>query len=376
MYFALNKDQEMFRSSIKRYLQSKEGNEIARNFSEKQDERLYQEVWKQLADLGVMSLNITEAYGGTGLQQIDLVPAYEETGNVLLPGLLLETTAFFTPIIHKFGTEAQKETYLRKVATGELIATIALLETPSHLAPHANRKMKAVTKGGEIRLNGEKSLVVFGDKADIFIVLARNEMDEQSLFIVDRNLDGISIEPLPSVDHTRKVANLSFKDVTVSADERIGKEGAGLSIIEEGLLHLHAAISASMLGSMEAIVETASTYANTREQFGQPIGTYQAIKHKIVDMKVDLETAKSLTYYANWAVEHDVADRGVAVYSARAFTTEAFLRSAEANIQIHGGIGFTKEIDCHLYVKRARAFESYLGTVNEFYSIISEGLGW
>ncbi|WP_259455561.1 acyl-CoA dehydrogenase family protein [Bacillus sp. PK3_68] len=142
------------------------------------------------------------------------------------------------------------------------------------------------------------------------------------------------------------------------------------------MIAVNAALASVMVGGMEAIVEMAAEYAKIREQFGQPIGRFQAIKHKIVDMKVDLEMARSLAYYANWALENEPEDRVQAIVCARLFAAEAYNKAAANNIQIHGGIGFTEEIDCHLYVKRARFYENYLGSTQSYYEKAAAALGW
>jgi alkylation response protein AidB-like acyl-CoA dehydrogenase len=179
-----------------------------------------------------------------------------------------------------------------------------------------------------------------------------------------------------NIDETRQLAEITLENVKIRQEQLIGPLHKGWDVLQEGLLAVNAALASVMVGGMEAVVEMAAEYAKIREQFGQPIGRFQAIKHKIVDMKMDLETARSLAYYANWALESQAEDRVQAISSARLFAGEAFNRVAAHNIQIHGGIGFTEEIDCHLYVKRARFYENYLGSTQDYYEKAATALGW
>lgn len=179
-----------------------------------------------------------------------------------------------------------------------------------------------------------------------------------------------------NMDETRLLAEVTFHNVQVSSQQIVGTVHQGWDALQESLLSFNAALCSTIVGSVEKIVETAVEYATIREQFNQPIGRFQAIKHRLVDMKMDLETARSLAYYANWAIESNAEDKVEAVSSARLFATEAFIKVASQSIQIHGGIGFTEEIDCHLYVKRARFYENYLGSTQQYYEQTAVALGW
>ena len=314
-----------------------------------------------------------------GLGPLDLIPVLEETGRSLLPGLFLETNALAVPLIDKFGTEEQKDRYLAEIAAGTKTFSLAWLEPGGSYGP-SDINLEAKSLNGQLILSGVKSMVPDAGLADHYIVLVRTgngkRNDGITLLIVDRNEKNITMESQKNIDETRHLAALAFHDVEIPMGQVLGSMHQGWDALQEGLLSFNAALSAAIVGCMEKVVEMAAEYAKIREQFGQPIGRFQAIKHRIVDMKMDLETARSLAYYANWALESGAEDRVQAVSCARIFATKAFVRISSDNIQIHGGIGFTEEIDCHLFVKRARFYENYLGSTEQYYKQAATALGW
>lgn len=376
MDFALNKEQEMFRSVIRKYLNSVEQTKAARHFMEG-DNKPFQEAWQGLAEIGAMAINVPEEFDGADFGQLDTVPALEEIGRALLPGVYLETVGLAVPLLKKYGTEEQKAAYLPEIAAGTRSVSLAWLEPETVGYEIEDIQMKARIDEDTICLTGSKTLVPDGNVADTFIIPVRTAEDCISLVIVDvKNVNGITARELSNVDETRGLAEVTFENVKVSANQVLGPLHEGWSVLQEGLLHLNASVAASMVGGIERVVEMAAEYAITREQFGQPIGRFQAIKHRIAEMKIDFEMARSLTYYANWAIDHNAPDRVAAVAGARAFAAEAYIRTSGHNIQIHGGIGFTTEIDCHMYLKRARSLENYLGSVQDYHELVTEGLGW
>lgn len=372
MDFSLSKEQEMFRNYVRKSLVDLEGTQIARKYL-LGDDTAFKKATTTLAELGCTGLNIAEEYGGMGLNALDLVPVYEEAGAVLLPSLLLETLSFAVPIIQNYGTDEQKQFYLPKIADGSISFSIAWLEMNSS---YRSAGIQLNAQNG--KLNGKKILVPDAAMADYLIVVARTTegtaTEGVSLIIVPTS--ETSIQPQLNIDSTRKAAATVFHEVEFEESQIIGQIDAGWEILQHGLQSLNAGMSAMIVGSLERIVTTVTEYANIREQFGQPIGRFQAIKHRIVEMKMDLETARSLTHYANWAFETNAEDKVQAILSARLYSTDAFNRVAAHSVQIHGGIGFTEELDCHLYVKRARFYENYLGSTEQFYEEAAQALGW
>ncbi|MFE4813886.1 acyl-CoA dehydrogenase family protein [Peribacillus simplex] len=378
MDFSLNQEQEMFRGFVRKYLDGAGQTKTARAYIQGETGSL-STLLSGLAELGCTSINISEDYGGMGLGPLDLIPVLEETGRSLLPGLFLETNALAVPLIEKFGTEEQKDRYLAEIAAGTKTFSLAWLEPDGSYGP-SGINLEAKSLNGQMILSGVKSMVPDAELADHYIVLVRTGKGKRNegitLLIVNRNETDITIKSQKNIDETRHLAALTFNDVEIPMGQVLGSMHQGWDALQEGLLSFNASLSAVIVGCMEKVVEMAAEYAKIREQFGQPIGRFQAIKHRIVDMKMDLETARSLAYYANWALESGAEDRVQAISCARIFATQAFVRISSDNIQIHGGIGFTEEIDCHLFVKRARFYENYLGSTEQFYKQAATALGW
>ena len=374
MYFALTEDQKLFQSSVRKYLASQDKIAAARMFRAGDISR-YERIWSDLADMGAMAINIPEEYDGAGLSQVDVLPIMEEVGRILLPGVYAETVAFATPVLLQYGTEQQKQAYLPQIASGQRKCSLAIAEPGMMSFREEAFAMKAVRTDEGYLLNGIKTFVMDGDAVDALIVAAQVD-GAPALFIVDKETARWSARRLQVIDETRGVTEVHFDQLTVASTALLGKVGQGWDILQYGYQSLNAAIAAMQVGEIEEVVEMCAEYARTREQFGHPIGVFQAVKHRIVEMKVELELAKSLVYYANWAVAEQTGDMRSAVASARAFTTEASREVAAHNVQPHGGIGFTTEIDCHLFLKRARMMESYLGSVQDFYEIIISEQGW
>ncbi|OUM84612.1 MAG: acyl-CoA dehydrogenase [Bacillus thermozeamaize] len=379
MDFALNSEQEMFQQTMRQYLESKGGTGLARQYMEGQREVLRQ-LWTGMAELGFMGVNVPEQYGGLGQGPLSLVPILEELGRVVAPGLYPETMALAVPLLEMYGSEEQKQRYLSDIAEGKRMVTLACHEPPAGRFAAGDIQMTAKKEGEDYILNGAKTLVPHGDQADTLIVLARTAQGSAesglTLFLVDRETAGLSARVLKSFDQTRDWAEVQFHEVRFPQSQRLGPEQAGWVLLQEGLKHLHVALCATMVGGMAQAVEMSTEYAKTRKQFGQPIGRFQAIKHRIVEMKLDLESARSLTYYAAWALENGAPDQEAAIYSARAMINESYIRVAGHNIQNHGGMGFTWEYDCHLYIKRARALENYLGSPSLYREKAAVALGW
>ncbi|UAT32100.1 acyl-CoA/acyl-ACP dehydrogenase [Bacillus badius] len=375
MEFSFNKEQELFRSSVRKYLHSIGQIQVARSFSEG-DTVPFKKAWQGLAELGGLAINIPEEHDGAGLGQLDLALILKELGRVLLPGTYLETTSFAVPLINLFGTSEQKQMYLPDIASGTKKASIAWMDHGRIGDRPEDIQLKAEKCGQTFTLTGVKTLVPDGDTADLLIVPVRTSHQGLSIFLLNKESHPWKSKVLESVDETRKLTEVSLEEVAVTSRQMLGPIDQGWSILQQGLIYLNAAIASMMIGSIERVVETAVEYANEREQFGQPIGRFQGIKHKLAEMQIDLELAQSLTYYANWAIDSGSGDCEIAVASARAFATEALIRTASHNIQIHGGIGFTTEVDCHLYLKRARSMENYLGSIRNAYESIAKGLGW
>lgn len=378
MDFSLNEEQRLFQKSIRQFLESKGSLEIPRHYMDGKTEIL-EEVWQGLGDLGYMGITVPESYGGLGLGDLTLVPILEEMGRVVVPGPYPETVAFAVPLLNKFGSDEQKQKYLPQIAEGKRKCTVALYETGEDISP-AEIQLKAEKRGDEYILSGEKILVPHVDIADTIIVPARTSGSHSeygvTLFLIDRHDVELEMKEQTSIDETRRMVKVSFEEVRVASSQILGPLHGGWGLLQTGLYHLNGAWCSTMVGGMEKTVEMATEYANTREQFGQPVGRFQAVKHRIVDMKLDLECARSLSYYASWALENEAADMVEAVSLATSFNSEAFVKVTSKNIQVHGGMGFTWEFDCHLLLKRARSLENHLGSPEMHREQAAVDMGW
>lgn len=377
MDFSLTEEQEMFRGHIRKMLDKFGGTQVAREMIDQNPQNL-KKVYKTLAELGCSGINIPEEYDGMDLEALDLVPTFEEMGRSLVPGLFMETSALAVPILKKYATEEQKQQYLPAIASGEKWISFAALEPFNDFSP-AGIHCTLQQKDGQYVLNGTKTLVPEAELADAFLVLVRTNQEDLedglSLLLIDKT-DALNIEKQSSFDESKHVAKMEFENLVITQEQIIGEVDKGWTQLQEGLLYFNAALSSYIVGAMEQVVHMATEYAKIREQFGQAIGRFQAIKHSIVNMKVNLEIARSLSHYANWVVDTEEFDREAAVYSARTYATEKFIEVSAHNIQIHGGIGFTEEIDCHLYVKRARYYDQYLGSTPFYQEKVVASLGW
>ncbi len=369
MDFSLSEEQELFRTAIRKYMNDLGGTDTARAvISGKSDTGA--EAAAGLSEMGVTAIPVPEEFDGLGLSSLDLIPVFEETGRVLLPGLQLETLTLAVPLLHAFGTPAQKKAWLPKIAAGETLMSPAWYEEQRGLFPKTLTAFAAKTENG-YAVTGRKTLVpVIGDP-DVFITGAQTA-EGKSLFLI-RASDVSAAKPLSAIDATQKLAQLTFD---AAPAELLGEPGQAEEMLTHALHHFNAAVCSSMVGGMDELVSMTAEYAKIRVQFNQPIGRFQAVKHGIVNMKLDLETARSLSYYAAWAVETDAPDKTAAVHSARSFISKAFIKAAADSIQLHGGIGFTEELDCQLYLKRARYYENYFGSVHHSRKAAGRALGW
>ncbi|ARD47059.1 acyl-CoA dehydrogenase family protein [Sporosarcina sp. P33] len=364
MDFSLNEEQKMFQTSTRRFLTSKGDTSLARDYSEG-NEQILEELWSGLVDLGYMGITIPEIYGGLELGSSTLVPILEEMGRSVIPGLYPETVAFAVPLLMKYGSETQKSRYLPEIAAGKRKFTLALYESDGRFSAKSIQ-LPAKMENNEYVLQGSKTLVPHADIAETIIVPVRtdgkNSMDGISLLLIDTCQVNLKFEKLSNIDQTRKLMKVMFEDVHISNEQLLGPENKGWEVLQFGFNNLNTALCSIMVGGMERIVEMSTEYAKTRVQFGQPIGRFQAVKHKIVDMKLKLENARSLSFYAAWALEEKSDDLVESISLARAFINESYIKSAENNIQVHGGMGYTWEFDCHLYLKRALSLENHLGS--------------
>jgi len=368
MQFTFTDEQEEFRLIVRRFMDDKSPRTEVRKLMD--SEQGYDAtVWKQLSEgLGLPGIHIPEAYGGQGFGFVELCIVLEEMGRALLCAPFFSATALAATTIIHAGTEEQKLALLPGIASGQTLSTLALSEANREWLPCNTETSATPTRdnsGDNYVLNGEKSYVVDGHIANLLIVVARTPGttgDEGlSLFTVPSDAPGLQRRLLKSLDPTRKLAHIEFKQTPATL---LGALNTGGDTLPHILDLAAVALASEMVGGAQMMLESALDYAQLRMQFGRLIGSFQVIKHKCADMLLDVELAKSTAYYAAAAAADGAPDLPTVASLSKAYAADTYMKSAAECLQIHGGIGFTWENDTHLYFKRAKSAEVFLGDAN------------
>ena len=361
MQFSFTSEQEEFRAVLRRFLEDKSPPSVVRRLMETEtgwDRTGWQAINEQL---GLTGVHIPEAYGGQGFGFVELGVVLEEMGRALLCAPYFASTVLAATAILNAGTEAQKRALLPPIAAGETIATLAFTE-PNGRWDSSGVETTATRAGDGFRLDGIKSFVLDGHSADLIVVLARapgSVGDEGlSLFTVPGDAAGLTRRALQVLDPTRKQARLAFSGVPATL---LGEEGGAAGPFAKTMIQAAVCLANEMVGGAERLRQSALDYANLRVQFGRSIASVQSMKHKQADMLVDVELAKSAAYIAASAAADDDADLPALASLAKACASDAYMQTAIHTIQIHGGIGFTWDNDTHLWFKRAKSSEVFLG---------------
>ena len=329
------------------------------------------EVWSQMAEqLGLQSLIVPEEFGGQGFTYIELIVVLEEMGRALLCAPYFSTVVLAANTLIHSGDDAAKKEILPGIASGETIATVAFTE-PNGKWDETGIETTATAAGDGWKLDGTKMYVIDGHTADVIIVAARTDKGV-SLFSVAGDAAGLTRTALSTMDQTRKQAKLELAGVPATL---IGEEGKGWDVLSTVLDLAAVALAAEQVGGAQKCLDMSVEYAKVRVQFGRPIGSFQAIKHKCADMLLEVESAKSAAYYAGWCAA-ELNDELPAVASlAKAYCSDAYFHAAAENIQIHGGIGFTWEHPAHLYFKRAKSSELLFGDPTYHRELLAQRIG-
>jgi len=377
MDFGFSEEQEMLRKSARDFLAKESPMTYVRQMME-DDRGFRDEQWRKMAELGWMGLTLPEEHGGAGLDFVDMIVVLEEMGRVVLPGPFFSTVILGGVAINEGGSAAQKKDLLPKLAAGDLRVTLAQLE-PNARWDADGIQLEAKKAGSGYSLTGTKLFVPDAHTADLLIVAGRapgsKGAEGVSLFLVDAKASGVTSTLLKTMDQTRKLCEVVLKDVSVAADRVLGSPGAGWKLLDRVVDRGKVGLCAEMCGGAERVLEMSVEYAKVREQFGRPIGSFQAIQHKCANMLVEVESSKSATYYAAWAVANDVAEAPLAAAMAKAYCSDAYRHTAGEGIQIHGGIGFTWEHDMHIYFKRAKSSEVTFGDATWNREIVAQLIG-
>jgi alkylation response protein AidB-like acyl-CoA dehydrogenase len=326
------------------------------------------DLWAKLVELGWTALLVPEEQGGLGLGWVEAASIFEEAGAALLCAPLFSTVALATNLLLLVDAGSPSRALLSEIAGGQLRATVAWAAPEGHVATRARRD------GDRVVLHGARGAVVDGHTAELLIVAADEDDGGIGLYLVPAATAGLERNPRPTLDLVRKLADVALHEVTLPATARLPGDGAAL--LERMLERAKVMLAAEQLGGAERCLEMAVDYAKTRVQFGRPIGSFQAVKHRLADMLVLVESARSACAWATWCADSDEAELPLAAAAARSYVSEAFLRVAGDNIQVHGGMGFTWEHDAHLYFRRARSAATLLGEPQGERAVLATRIGW
>ena len=366
----ISEEQEELRSSVRRFCESRSPSAEVRRLMATR-EGYSPPVWEQMAgQLGLQGLAIPERHGGAGFGCVEQAIVLEEMGRVLLCAPYFATVAMAANALLTSGDEAACAAHLPSVASGATIATLALAEDTGRwdeegVTLTAERSAQGWT------LDGHKSFVVDGAVASLVLVVART-WSGISLFAVAGDAQGLSRTPLPTLDQTRKLARLEFARTPA---QLVGADGGAWPGIARTLDLAAIALAAEQVGGAQRCLDMSVEYAKVRQQFGRPIGSFQAIKHLCADMHVAMELGRSAVRFAAWAADESPGELRVAAALARAYCSEAYFKVAADTIQVHGGIGFTWEHDAHLYYRRAKSSELLFGTPAQARAQLADRLG-
>jgi alkylation response protein AidB-like acyl-CoA dehydrogenase len=354
--FAFSDEQEQLRLTVRRFLADKSPISEVRRLMEMQP-GYDPAVWAQMAgQLGLLGLVIPEEFGGAGSGFAELAVVLEEMGRALFCGPFFSTALLATTAILAAADEEHKKDLLPDIAAGTVIGALAVAEDDG-LWDAAGVRLNATQCGDRYLLNGHKMYVLDGHLADLIITVGRIG-DDLAFFAVSGDSPGLGRTALPTLDMTRPQARLEFSDVP---GRLIGSPQIAPRALARVLDLAAVGLAAEMAGGAQRCLDMSVSYAKTRVQFGRPIGSFQAIKHKCANMLLEVESAKTAAYYAAWAAAAGSDELAAVASLAKAYCSEAYFHAAAENIQIHGGIGFTWEHDAHLYLKRAKSSELLFG---------------
>jgi alkylation response protein AidB-like acyl-CoA dehydrogenase len=351
VYFDLTDEQQAIRSTARELLAARYKSERIRELLDT-EHGFEQSDWDEMAELGWPGLALPEEWGGQGLGIVDLAVLFEEMGYALAPSPLLSNTIVGLALA-RCGSDEQRERRLRPLASGELRGAPALWDAGSTAAP-GGHSMEAGPDGDGVVLDGEKVLVLDAASADFLMVVTADGRRH----LVDRGAAGVSVSAEPSLDPTRRLHSVRFEGVRVAPEDTMPAPGEDYWPVFDRLC---VALAAESTGVAQRALEMAVSYAKEREQFGRPIGAYQAVSHRCAQMLLEAENSRSVVYGAAWAADAEPESLPLAASMAKAYASDAGWRVPHASIQAHGGIGFTWEHDLHFFLKRGKANAALFG---------------
>ncbi|HYB71494.1 MAG TPA: acyl-CoA dehydrogenase family protein [Candidatus Bathyarchaeia archaeon] len=371
MNFSFSEDQVLLRNSVRAALDEQCTPAHVRAMAT--DERGYGEaLWHEMAKLGWLGLPFAEEQGGAGLGVVELCLVLEEMGRAAYPGPYFASVVLGGLGLQLGGSGAQKERWLPAIASGQARASAALLEETLDWDP-ASTTATATRSGDGWRLSGVKRFVPWAHAADVVLVPARAP-EGLSLFLVDPRAAGVTLAPMVGIDLTTRWSEMRLDGAAVRGDALVGAPGAAGPVLEALLRRAAVCASAEMLGAARRCLDMSVGYVKVREQFGQLIGSFQAIRHRCAEMLLAVESSHSAVYYAAWALTAGAEDAAMAASVCKSYVSEAARQVCGDAIQVHGGIGFTWEYDLHLYFKRAKSLEPLYGDAVHHRELLIRGL--
>jgi alkylation response protein AidB-like acyl-CoA dehydrogenase len=370
MDFAFSEEQEELGRTVRAFLTATSPETEVRRLMET-PEGFDRALWRRMGtELGLQGLAVPEEYGGAGCGPVEVGVVMEETGRALLCAPILSSAVLATTTLLRCADEEARKRLLPGLAAGELVATLALTEDSARWDA-AGVGLTARESGGSWLLTGHKTFVLDGAAADVVLTVAR-AADGIGVFVVEGDAPGLTRAPLPTLDPTRRQARLEYLDVPAT---RLRTHGDGWDLVAQVLDRAVVALAAEQVGVASRALDMAVEYAKVRHQFGRAIGSFQAVKHLLADVLLEVESARAAAHYALLAAENDAPDLPAVASLAKAFCSDACVRATADNIQVHGGIGFTWEHPAHLYLKRAKTSQLLFGDPAYHRELLAQRIG-
>ena len=364
MQFALSDEQQLIRDAARAFFSEHASSERLRTAIDS-PAGYDADLWHRLgAESGWAGIAVAERHGGSGLGMVELALLQHEQGRRLVASPFFATVCLAAPLIAQAGTEAQSAAWLPRIAAGSTQLAVACANARGTVEPGQLSTRIRQRDDGYV-LNGEAGFVIQAHTCDALLVAARGPQDAAdslTVAVVNRGSAGVTIEPLTMLDLTRPMSRVTFDAVPIGREHVLGEPGCARQALERALDLARVALAAEAVGVAEAVLELTTAYVKDRVQFGRPVGSFQAVKHRLADMMVELEAARSASWYAACVADERSDELPEAASIAKAACSDAAFNCAANAIQLHGGIGFTWEHDAHLYFKRARAISTLLGT--------------
>lgn len=368
----LTSEQQRIQETTREFIESEGGIELTREYMDG-DESVLEELWDEFAALDYTAITTPIEYDGFGEGMVYLCALLEEIGRYALPGPFLETVATAVPLLHELGSDEQKDEYLGQIADGEVKFSFAVYDHRNESIPKAI-EMPATREDDGYRLDGTKTLVPYAGDVDRVIVAARTQGGSGyhgiSLFIVDPA--DAEVNQLESLDWTRPLYEMDLDGVVVPESARLGPANGSGDALSRALDRYNVGFAAMLVGAADRAVDLSVEHGKERHQYGQPIGRFQAVKHRIVRMLMDTEHARSITYYAAWAIDNETEDAGQAVAMTKAYAGDRLHEVFANDVKNHGGMGFTWDHDAHIYLKQAKTWQSFLGNPGQAYDQVAD----